>query len=97
MAHQYDMNVDYAVLCQVESKLKSIRENLTESTDCMVYALRSAGNYLSGEQFGKACETTLLCADSARKSVENIDQLISYIGALKCSFESYSRCGYGRR
>ena len=96
MNYNYDMNVDIDTLCKILSELESIRRNISESTDCMVFALRHSGNFLSGEQYGKACETTLLCAESARKTVENISHVMEYVSKLKTGLESYSRCEYGK-
>ena len=91
----YDMNVEYDTVCMIEKKIKQIRQNVSESTDCMVYALRNAADYLAGEQYGKACENTLLCAESAKKTVDNLGFLLTFLDSVKDSIELYDGCKYG--
>ena len=90
----YDMCIDYETLCEIEQKLINVKENLSVSADSMLYALRNCEGFLSGNQFEKACKTTIVCTDVSKKTVENITELLNYISRLKQCLESYSNCRY---
>ena len=94
MGASYDMCIDYETLCIIESKLISIRNNLGVSADSMLFSLRSCGGFLSGNQFDKACQTTIKCADVSQKTMKNISDVLKYISKLKECLESYSGCRY---
>ena len=94
MGSTYDMCIDYETLCEIESKLIDISRNLSVSADTMLDALRKCDGFLSGNQFEKACQTTITCSDVSKKTVENISEMLKYIAKLKECLEIYSGCGY---
>jgi len=94
MTNQYDMCVDFETLCSIEDKLKMISYNLSLSTKQMVMALQSSQEYLSGNQFAKAKQTTLNCIEITGKTSNNITNALDYICKLKEIVDRYSMCGY---
>lgn len=94
MGTAYDMCIDYETLCEIENKLSNISNNLSVSSDSMLFALRNCDGFLSGNQFEKASQTTILCSDVSKKTVENITETLKYIAKLKECLETYSGCGY---
>lgn len=94
MAGQYDMFVDFETLCSIEDKLKMIGYNLSQSTEQMVTALQYSQEFLSGNQFEKAKQTTLNCIEITGKTGNNITNAIAYICRLKEIVDQYSICEY---
>ena len=94
MSSEYDMCNDYDTLCHLENKLRNIKTNLGNSADTMLYELRNAGEFLSGNQYEKASNTTIQCSYNSRYTIENIDEVLKYIAKLKNSIEEYSGCGF---
>lgn len=94
MGAAYDMCVDYETLCEIENKLINIGKNLGASADSMLYALRNCDGFLSGNQFQKASNTTIICTEVSKKTIENISEMLKYISKLKECLEAYSGCRY---
>lgn len=94
MSAGFDMCIDYETLCEIEQKLNNINKNLSVSADSMLYALRNCDDFLSGHQFEKARETTILCTEVSKKTSDNISEVLIYISKLKECLEFYSGCGY---
>ena len=94
MSSKYDICNDYDTLCQLEDKLKKIKNALGTSADIMLFNLRNSGEFLSGNQYNKASQTTIQCSDATRYTMENIDVVLKYIAKLKKNIEEYNRCGY---
>ena len=70
------------------------QERVNESTEQMVIALQYSQEYLSGNQFEKAKQTTLNCIEITGKTSNNITNAITYICKLKEIVDRYSMCGY---
>ncbi len=96
MDTKYDMCVDYDSLCNLEQMLNRISQNMGDSADTMLYALKNSSGFLSGAQFDRACQTTVKCSDTARYTMENITEVLKYITRLKRCLEEYSGCGYSK-
>ncbi|WP_034449383.1 hypothetical protein [Butyrivibrio sp. AE2032] len=94
MGTSYDMCIDYETLCELESKLINISNNLGVSADSMLFALRNCDGFLSGNQFEKASQTTITCSEVSKKTIENISEVLKYITKLKECLETYSGCRY---
>ena len=94
MGTSYDMCIDYETLCELESKLIDIRNNVGVSADSMLFALRNCDGFLSGNQFEKASQTTIMCSEVSKKTIENISEVLKYIAKLKECLETYSGCRY---
>lgn len=92
----YDMCVDYDTLCTIEDKLQKIEYDLTNSTQKMVEAIQKSQDFLAGNQFEKAKNTTMSCVEISRKTETNIGYAKKYIGDLRMALEEYGRCGYSR-
>ena len=94
MGTSYDMCIDYETLCELENKLTNISNNLGVSADSMLFALRNCEGFLSGNQFEKASQTTIMCSEVSKKTIENISEVLKYIAKLKECLETYSGCRY---
>lgn len=90
----YDMCVDYDTLCAIEEKLQKIEFDLKGSTQKMVDAIRKSQDFLAGNQFEKAKNTTMSCVEISRKTEINIGYSKKYICDLRTVLEEYGRCGY---
>lgn len=88
------MCVDYDTLCSIEDKLQKIEFDLNNSTQKMVDAIQRSQDFLAGNQFEKAKNTTMSCVELSRKTEINIDYAKKYIGDLRMALEEYGRCGY---
>lgn len=94
MGSTYDMCIDYETLCEIESKLCNISKNLGISAERMLDTLRNCDGFLSGNQFDKVSQTTLICSDVSQKTIDNISEMLKFISKLKESLETYSGCRY---
>ena len=94
MGAGYDMYVDYDTLCEVQDKLKKIEYDLANSTDQMLKAINSSQDFLAGNQFEKAKNTTAACLQVSKKTGTNIHNAMDYIEKLKNSLDEYGRCSY---
>lgn len=94
MATEYDMCVDYNVLCDVKDKLRKIEYDLINSTEQMVKAIRSSQGFLTGNQFEMAKGTTASCVEITRKTGNNIKYAMEYIEKLLVALEAYGKCSY---
>lgn len=90
----YDMCVDYDTLCMIEDKLQKIEYDLTNSTQKMVEAIQRSQDFLAGNQFEKAKNTTMSCVEISRKTETNLEYAKKYIGNLRTALEEYGRCCY---
>ena len=94
MGTDYDMDVDYETLCQIEIDLMQINSSLDESTKNMVSGLQDGGDFLAGRQFEKAKSTTLQCLDLVRRIENKTSIAINFVKELKKCLEEYSQCIY---
>lgn len=94
MSSNYDMNVDAELLSSIEEKLKRIGQNLSESTGKMVTALQHSQEFLSGNQFDRAKQTTLRCIEISGKTTNNIRNAIVFVSDLEAAVDKYSRSEY---
>lgn len=90
----YDMCVDYDTLCMIEDKLQKIQYDLTNSTQKMIETIQISQDYLAGNQFERAKNTTIKCVEISRNTETNIGYAKTYIGNLRMALEEYGRCGY---
>lgn len=90
----YDMCVDYDTLCTIEEKLQKIEFDLANSTQKMVEAIQRSQDFLAGNQFEKAKNTTMKCVEISRKTETNIEYAKKYICELRTALEEYGRCAY---
>ena len=90
----YDINVEYETLCVIEDKLNKIQYDLTESTSRMNESIQRSGEFLAGNQFEKAKETTTKCLDVSNKTLLNIKRATDFIVKLRDVLDSYGTCGY---
>lgn len=88
------MCVDYDTLCTIENKLQKIEFDLTNSTQKMVEAIQRSQDFLNGNQFEKAKNTTMNCVEVSKKTETNIKYAKKYIGDLRMALEEYGRCVY---
>ncbi len=94
MSTAYDMCVDYDTLCEVQDKLKKIEYDLTNSNEQMLKAINSSQDFLAGNQFEKAKNTTTACLQISKRTGTNIHKAMEYIEKLKNSLDEYGRCSY---
>ena len=90
----YDMCVNYDTLCAIEEKLQKIEFDLNNSTKRMTDAIRRSQDFLAGNQFEKAKQTTMGCVEISRKTEINLGYSRKYICDLRSAMEEYGRCGY---
>ena len=91
---EYDINVDYDTLCVIEDKLKKLQYDLTESTVQMKDSIVRSGDFLAGNQFEKARNTTSRCLGISSKTATNINLATIFIVRLREILDSYGNCGY---
>ena len=94
MSAGFDINVDYDTLCRLEEKLQYISHDLTESTEQMSQAIQRSQDFLAGNQFEKAKNTTMTCIQHTNRTNGNIKYARKYLGDLKSLLEEYGRCTY---
>ncbi len=94
MPSGFDINVDYDTLCRLEDKLQYISHDLTESTSQMSQAIQRSQDFLAGNQFEKAKNTTMTCIRHTNRTIGNIKNARKYLGDLKALLEEYGRCTY---
>lgn len=94
MSSGYDMNVEYRALCDVESKLKKIEDNLNASSEKMRQSILRSQDYLSGNQFENAKITTQSCVTVVNKTTENLRRARNYAVSLREALELYGECKY---
>ena len=94
MRTNYDMCVDYGILCGIEERLEKIENDLNNSTDQMAKSIEASQGFLAGNQFEKAKKATAACMIIAGKTETNIRFAREYIKGLKTAIEEYGRCGY---
>lgn len=92
--YEYDICVDYDVLCDIEDKLDKIEHDVEASTEKMVGAINRSQDFLAGHQFEKAKNTTMKCTEITRKTQINIKFAKDYISKLRGLIEDYSRGAY---
>lgn len=90
----YDMCVNYETLCEIEDKLQLIEHNLNNSTEIMFSAIERSQEFLSGNQFEKAKNTTKNCLELTEKTSINIKQAKDYIAELRTVLNEYGMCSY---
>ena len=90
----FDIDVDYDTLCRLEEKLQYISHDLTESTERMSQAIQRSQDFLAGNQFEKAKNTTMTCIRNANRTNVNLNNARKYLGDLKSLLEEYGRCTY---
>ena len=90
----YDMNVDYDLLCVVEEKMRIINRCIEESADSMSRSLINSEGFLSGKQYEAAKKTTMECLEISRLNEARIRSLLMFISRLKDIVEEYSGCTY---
>ncbi len=94
MTSDYDMDVDYETLCQIESDLKQINHNLSESINNMIIGLQDSQDFLAGQQFENAKKITYKCMEITSRTVNNLGTAVDYIREMKNCLEEYSQCMY---
>ena len=94
MPSGFDINVDYDTLCIIEEKLQYICHDLTESTEQMYQAIQRSQEFLAGNQFEKAKNTTLNCIQHTNRTNGNINNAMKYIRELRSLLEEYGGCTY---
>ncbi|WP_028236466.1 hypothetical protein [Pseudobutyrivibrio sp. MD2005] len=94
MSTGFDMCVDYDTLCEVQEKLKKIQYDLSNSTEQMVKAINSSQDFLAGNQFEKAKNTTAACLQISSRTGNNIQHAMEYLEKLKNTMDEYGRCSY---
>lgn len=91
---EYDIDVEYDVLCMIEKKLRIIAFDIENSTQRMNEAIQRAQVFLSGNQFEKAKKTTIACVEKTRITQSNIKSAEEYIKKLKAAVDEYGKCLY---
>jgi len=94
MSAEYDMCVEYDILCNTEEKLEKIEYDLIHSTNQIVNAIQHSQDFLAGNQFEKAKRTTSNCVEATRKAGINIKHARDYIKRLKSALDEYGNCSY---
>ena len=94
MNSQYDMYVDYDILCEIQDKLQKIEHDLYSSAEEMKKTIEISQGHLSGEQFERAKGTTAICIGMTSTTGANIRHSRDYLAKLKTSLEEYGRCAY---
>lgn len=94
MSGTYDVCVDYDALCKMEDNLLMIQHDLSESTERMKTAIAQSQNFLAGNQFEKAKNTTLMCAAMSETTLRNIDKAKNYLSELRMALDLYARGEY---
>lgn len=95
MAIEYDMCVDYDILCAIEDSLNKIAYDLENSTERMKAAIKDSEYFLAGNQFEKAKRTSNSCAELTESMSKNIIRAKKYIEELRSIMEEYGSCVYG--
>ena len=94
MPSGFDINVDYDILCRLEEKIQYISHDLTESTKQMSQAIQRSQDFLAGNQFEKAKNTTMTCIRHTNRTNVNLNNARKYLGELKSLLEEYGRYTY---
>ena len=94
MESDFDMDVDYETLCQIETDLRHINHNLSESTNNMTMGLQDSQDFLAGQQFENAKDITYKCVEITSRTVNNLGIAVDFIKELKNCLEEYSQCMY---
>lgn len=92
--NDYDMCVEYDVLCSIEMELKKIEADIDCSVDRMKAAISRSQDFLEGYQFEKARYTTEQCVSLTTRTRQNIQNARDYVTKLRETIEEYSRYGY---
>ena len=94
MAFSYEVCVDYDTLCALEERLNKIIFDLMESTGQMSRAIQVSQEFLSGNQFEKAKNTTSECLKITETTSENIRNAMKYLETLRSLLDEYGRLAY---
>ena len=90
----YDICLDYKALCDCKDKLNLILYNLDNSVNLMTNAISYSRDFLSGRQFEKAKETTLMCLDATKITQNNIRHAMRFLDELKEILNEYEKYKY---
>lgn len=90
----YDICIDPVILDTIESKLEKIDHDIEESTAGMERAINQSQNFLSGNQFEKAKNTTLNCLASSKNTQQNLRAAREYIVTLRNLIDEYAKYTY---
>lgn len=90
----YDICIDRMVLDTIETKIERIERDIDESTMSMDKAINQSQNFLSGNQFEKAKNTTLNCLASSKNTQQNLRAAREYIVTLRNLIDEYAKYCY---
>ena len=90
----YDICVEYDTLCDISDKLKKIEYDIDKSTDRMKAAIQRAQDFLAGNQFEKAKNTTMSCVEITNRTQINLKKAENFIEKLREIVEEYGKCTY---
>ena len=94
MENVFDICVDSDTLYNLENKIDLILHDLEESTDRMTRAIQTSENFLAGNQFEKAKQTTMNCMIISQKTAYNLSRAQEYLRRLQDSVTEYGQCVY---
>ena len=90
----YDMCVDYDVLCGVEEKLHLIQHNLENLSSQMENSINRAQGFLAGVQYERAKNITEKSVKDTAKMERNIEYAMKYLLDLMSKIDEYSTCKF---
>lgn len=90
----YDMCVDYDVLCDAEEKLHLIQHNIENISSQMENSINRAQEYLAGVQYEKAKSITEKSIKDTAQIGKNLEYAMKYLLDLMSKIDEYSTCKF---
>lgn len=94
MKNDYDINVDYKVLSEFQSRLKDINKSLFNINDSMTSIIENANEYLEGNRYRTIRNTTKNCTKKNEEIIEQINTTIKFLEKIEHYIDEYYKCSY---